>query len=840
MLLRPLAVLSALALATAGLAAEPAHAASSPVTPRTEPVGSAAPAGDLTAVLELAQTPAQAARLSALSRTRLHPTQARSRVAEAATLAPGVAARDRASRFATDHGLHVLHADSWSVTVSGVPDRIASVFGTGLTRSTVRGRSYVPASSTPAVPAALRGTVSDVVGLDDRPAMHPHSSLDGDPTTQDGNSLRTAYSVPSAWRGKGVTVATYNLSGWDSGDFYDYSRLSGNPTTSATLTEIPVDGVDPRKDQYGGDGEVALDAETLLATAPEAHQRAYIGINTDPGAVNLVNAMATDAEAGKFQVFTTSWGQCEKYYTASSRTAFSKAVERMLAVGVTVFAASGDAGAYDCSLDAEGDPDNTILAVDFPASDPGVVGAGGTTLPTSAGQTETTWSSPRRSSDASDYQGDGSGGGFSQIKARPAYQGSLGLPGSGRAVPDVASDSDPQTGLTIVYKGQLGAAGGTSLASPTWAGFTAAALSATTRPATGFGNILPTLYTNPSAFRDITTGDNHHFAAGTGYDQATGLGAPRWVALGPLLAGSPALTARPYSRYTTIPVTVTPPAGSTFSGYRIGEGPSFADCSPTSSPFTSTPPSSYVLAAATQGRHTLSLDAVDGNGTCHATTADVRYDTVAPTTKGAVGLLTGLDTRAKATWSGVDATSPVTSYDVLFATSGGTVVFTANGTVVRSRSTAALVQGATYRLTVKARDAAGNVSPPVQTLYTVPRDDRFLRLSSGWSRVSRSYDFLGSNLQSATRGASATFSGTGREIRISVLKSTGGGYLDAYVDGVRHRYDLHSSTLLARYQLVLARFSTSAAHSVKLVVVGAHSSSSSGSTVYVDSVRAAP
>src|SRR5207245_7572690 len=124
------------------------------------------------------------------------------------------------------------------------------------------------------------------------------------------------------------------------------------------------------------------------------------------------------------------------------------------------------------------------------------------------------------------YAGNGGGGGASSAYPRPSYQSSVGLPGTARLVPDVASLADPSTGLGIYAGGQWLLGGGTSLAAPTWAGLTAAALSAAGRT-TGLGDVLPTLYAHPEAFRDITAGSNGYTAT-AGYDLATGLGAPDW------------------------------------------------------------------------------------------------------------------------------------------------------------------------------------------------------------------------------------------------------------------------------------------------------------------------
>jgi kumamolisin len=139
---------------------------------------------------------------------------------------------------------------------------------------------------------------------------------------------------------------------------------------------------------------------------------------------------------------------------------------------VTVVAASGDSGAVSDVFHFGTAP---VKEVSLPASDPFVLGVGGTTL--SAGpQTgsyigETSWNQIVR--------GGGnmaSGGGFSGIFARPAYQD--GVPGTEatRGVPDVAGDAGPGMALVRDAGGgsyQLLSAGGTSAATPLWGGLMA-------------------------------------------------------------------------------------------------------------------------------------------------------------------------------------------------------------------------------------------------------------------------------------------------------------------------------------------------------------------------------
>jgi kumamolisin len=156
------------------------------------------------------------------------------------------------------------------------------------------------------------------------------------------------------------------------------------------------------------------------------------------------------------------------------------------------------------------------MNVDFPASSPNVVAVGGTTLTCpqlkyNAATTEITWSR--------------GGGGVSRVFTAPACQVAA-LKATKRAVPDVALNSDPKTGIKIVINKTTVVLGGTSCAAPAMAAFIAAA---------GINYFLtPRLYKakNPAAsFHDIKKGSNGAYTASTGYDKCTGLGSIDGVAL---------------------------------------------------------------------------------------------------------------------------------------------------------------------------------------------------------------------------------------------------------------------------------------------------------------------
>ena len=506
------------------------------------------PPAEGSVLLTLAPRTGSAAALHQLARTRT--SHRAERLAALERLSPGAAHRDATVAWARAHGLTVLRADDWSVSLSGPAGALARLLGTGL--------SHGRATTDLHVPAALRAHVSAVRGLDDRPMMRTHAV----PFGLTGATVRVQYGVPLVgWTGAGITVGTLNLTGWDPSDLSGYATAAGIALASGQITSVPVDNPPSptTPDGSGGDFEVAMDAQAILATAPAAKQRMYFAPNNGVGTVDAFNQMADDGAAGLLHVASTSWGLCEPDSPAWYRDAVTQAIDRMLAAGVTLFAAAGDAGMYDCST--QGAVDNTP-AVDFPASYPGVVAVGGTRT----GLAETAWGNIT-SNPGTAYAGSGGGGGASATYPRPSYQASLSQPGSTRLVPDVASVADPSTGLGMLNGGQWWLGGGTSLGAPTWAGLTAAALSGAGRT-TGLGDIHPLIYAHPEAFRDISAGSNG-YVAGEGFDLATGLGVANWAQLGPLLTGAPVVdTAAPTSKTAAALLTGTDTrARFTWSGH---------------------------------------------------------------------------------------------------------------------------------------------------------------------------------------------------------------------------------------------------------------------------------
>ena len=314
-------------------------------------------------------------------------------------------------------------------------------------------------------------------------------------------------------------------------------------------------------------GEEVLDVEMVHALAPDA----TLVILLVP-ATSLDNTSnAVSAAVGSLRLGSTEGGvmsisaagqiggeHCVSQAQASSVHA---ALQAAASRHVTVVAASGDIGAVaePCDVYAALAGTGTftpVKEVNLLASDPLVLGAGGTSLTashtTGAWQGETAWGLPY-GDPGSAFQA--SGGGFSRLFPRPGYQD--GVPGVNvtRGVPDVSADANGHTGMAIVLSADgrtmIRNSGGTSASAPIWAALIALADQYAWRH---LGLVNPAIYQIArglryhQAFHDVTTGNNTvqfppktitGYQAAPGWDPVTGWGSPDAQVLIPLLARYP-------------------------------------------------------------------------------------------------------------------------------------------------------------------------------------------------------------------------------------------------------------------------------------------------------------
>jgi kumamolisin len=454
--------------------------------------------------------------------------------------AHGASAQDIAAvrAFAAEHGLTVAEAspERRMLRLTGKLAAITDAFG-------VRdlalfkhpdGRIYRGRQGDLSVPSALAGVIVGVFGIDDRPQAHPHirklseqeaGGRGAAGTTYTPIQVAQAYDFPAGLTGAGETVAIIELGGgYRAEDLSAYFSDLGAPLPS--VSEQSVDGAG---NSPGGeaDGEVMLDIEVVGAVAPGATIVVYFTPNTDAGFIDAVSQAVHDSARAPSAV-SISWGGPEDSWTQQAREQMEQVLTEAAALGVTVTVAAGDNGSTDGVQDGH-------QHVDFPACAPHALACGGTSLSAQGARIaeETVWN---------DGPGQGAtGGGVSIEFALPDYQASAQVPAnvdthaSGRGVPDVAGNADPQTGYEIRIDGSMQTIGGTSAVAPLWAGLITLLNQSLGKPV---GFLQPQLYGLPSgALNDITTGNNGAYTAGPGWDACTGLGSPNGGALLQALGG---------------------------------------------------------------------------------------------------------------------------------------------------------------------------------------------------------------------------------------------------------------------------------------------------------------
>jgi subtilase family serine protease len=406
-------------------------------------------------------------------------------------------------------------------------------------------------------------------------------------------AMEASYNLPSLYaagdKGQGMTIAIIDSFGNPNmaSDLANFNTQMGLPPMCGepgaacgaripTFTHVYWNGKTQVKSPPPGSNgtglqnrdawtlETALDVEWAHAMAPLAN---ILNVTTNPAETQGVQGFPTMMNAEQFivdnhqaTVITQSFGAVEEGFGSTQsllnlRHAFISAA----ANGVTVLASSGDGGSANSTKTPVKNPTTLPFpTVNWPASDPLVTGVGGTYLCTNAvtGTSVDNVNPPTNCQVTPAVREIGwidSGGGFSHVFAKPAYQdtlpaGSTSI-GDMRGVPDVAFQASSRTGPLVYDTGASAGGwfivGGTSCSSPQFAGLVAIADQIAGH---GLGQINPTLYQLASGpnygtyFYDVTTGNNHAdpsitgYPATTGWDPVTGLGTPNAATLVPALA----------------------------------------------------------------------------------------------------------------------------------------------------------------------------------------------------------------------------------------------------------------------------------------------------------------
>jgi uncharacterized protein (TIGR03437 family) len=443
------------------------------------------------------------------------------------------------------------------ITFSGTAAQVGRALRTEIRRYRVNGVDHFSNATEPSIPAALAPVVSGFAGLNDfdyQPAYR-NSRL-----APDYNSGSSHYLAPDDFAaiynltplyaagidGTGQKIAIIGRTDVDLADIRAFRKRFNLPAKDPQLVLF---GADPGT-SAGDLTEADLDLEWSGAIAKNA-TIIYVysrGINTSV-------QYAVDQNIAP--VMSMSYGSCE----LANQLGLRYIAQQANAQGITWIASSGDQGAATCDLSSTTPQASKGLTADFPASIPEITGVGGTRFSEGNGSY---WASTNSANGASALsyipevvwndsvernQLSASGGGASVLFTKPVWQTGPGVPAdNARDVPDVSLAASPDhDGYLFQSSGTLRVVGGTSAGAPSFAGILAllnqylVSKKILTQP--GLGNVNPTLYrlaqSTSDIFHDITTGDNRvaceqdspncvnglvGYAAGPGYDLATGLG----------------------------------------------------------------------------------------------------------------------------------------------------------------------------------------------------------------------------------------------------------------------------------------------------------------------------
>ncbi len=196
-----------------------------------------------------------------------------------------------------------------------------------------------------------------------------------------GPQFRAAYEGQTPLDGAGVTVAITDAYAWQlvASDANRYASQNGDGsyapgqlTQSLPKTYRYKELCDPS----GWAGEEVLDVEAVHAMAPAANIRYYGSRSCFDN--DFQDTLARVVDENKAQIVTNSWSDVEENQSGSSVAAYEQVFLQGAMQGISFYFSSGDSGD---ELGRTG-----VRQVDYPASDPYVTGAGGTSTAISRGQ----------------------------------------------------------------------------------------------------------------------------------------------------------------------------------------------------------------------------------------------------------------------------------------------------------------------------------------------------------------------------------------------------------------------------------------------------------------------
>ncbi len=467
----------------------------------------------------------------------------------------------------------VANGRMW-INFSGMTSDVERAFHTQIHNYLVHGVVYDSNATDISIPSVLAPVVAGVVSLNSFPlkpmntGFHKLSPADAAAVAAKtggiqadwsgtANGSNGVYTSPIDWatiydanasysangNGSGVTIGIVGRTNPGTSNWATFRSVLGLPANTPTII---VNGTNPGDLGAGEDGEADLDAEWSGGVAPGATVKFVASKSTSStDGVDLSAQYIVDNNIA--DVMSTSFGQCESSMGSSENNFYNNLWSQAASQGITSCVSTGDSGPAGCA-GGSASSGSGQSGVNGLASTPYDIAVGATQLSTSSSYwngsgaaisyiPETPWNESGTVSGGSGLWSTSSGA--SNTYSKPSWQSAPGVPSaSHRYLPDVCLDGSDMFfgnyGMLVYTQGSMATTGGTSAASPSFAGVMALIVQKYGRQ----GNANTVLYqlgtaqygsSGPAVFHDITSGNNNvpgltGYTATTAWDEVTGLG----------------------------------------------------------------------------------------------------------------------------------------------------------------------------------------------------------------------------------------------------------------------------------------------------------------------------
>ena len=658
-----------------------------------------------------------------------------------------------------------------TLVFSGTAAQVESAFHTTIRHYVVQGGRHYANASDPEIPRALAPVVRGVVALHDFRSVPTH--VVAPQYTTNG----AHFVMPQDWAiiydviplyaqgldGTGQSIAVLGRVDVALSDVRTFRTNAGLPPNDPQMI---INGPDPGSPWCDDELESAMDVEWAGAIANNAIVKFVTSKSGASDGIALSAQYAVNHNVAP--VVSLSYGLCEAALGTAGNAFWNNTWAQAAAQGMSVFVSSGDEGAAGCDSPTQKTATQG-RAVNGLCSSPYSTCVGGTqfndaynpgqywSATNGAGQSSALGYIPESAWNESGWTGGlwAGGGGASVVYRKPGWQAAPGVPADGRRdVPDVALHASIQDAYVLWVQGKIFYASGTSAAAPSLASVMALV---NERAGTAQGNANPVFYAlanqqlsanGAAVFHDITMGNNSvpgvtGFNAGTGFDEATGLGSVdasvlvnHWkdgsnanFTLTPNVAS--ASVAAGSSTATTITLTAqggfASPVTLTASGMATGVTVHFS-----SSTLTAAAPVTATINAAASAAAGNSTVSITGTGGGLTRTASVAVTVVIPTfaltaNPASATVTSGSSTTFTLNTSAMNGFKSATTLAVSGVPKGATAKFVpasigapGNGSSTLTVATSATTPGGTYSLTVTGSGGGVTKTQALSLTVTVP------------------------------------------------------------------------------------------------------------------------